>query len=184
MAGPKTELKERAVLKLKEQVEQGISEEELEELLRVYPVWLRDDIALKVLDIYFRIVQWRFLVLAGKTVKLLLTIPKDEIWRAFREKHGDVPYGVFRHKCYKDRWLILDVIVDHETMDIPYQPPFYIIERIDGEVENLDTVDHRFALALWTTRIKDEIYFRFARLIDDILMRVEKEVVTELKPGW
>lgn len=113
----------------------------------------------------FQIITVRMTIPAGVTVDVHIEIPERFVWFMVGDIH-DVPVGVFRHKCTKDGFTVLDMVIHSDNMEIPYTIPFVVEHFLDGEFENISATSQDFKLSIWIAVVRRSYYARLLREIE------------------
>jgi len=113
----------------------------------------------------FQIMTVRMTIPAGETVYVRIDIPDDLVWFMIGDVH-DVPAGVFRHKCVKDGFTVIDMTIRSDNMEMPYTIPFLVEQYLEGEFENLTDTSHNFNLSIWIATVQRKYHARLLREIE------------------
>jgi len=122
----------------------------------------------------------RITVPAGETIYIYVRIPKEHVWFIVEDRHGDIPYNVFKHGCIKDGVEAFPpTLIGADCIEIPYAIPYICKEYLYGTIVNTDTADHVFELSIFYAEVERSYYERLAADA-----RFEEEVEKLIREEW
>jgi len=131
-------------------------------------VRLKDVTKHKKREIYPSHIHYRVPIDPGEEISAVLTVPDGYVYIVPGEIH-DIPSGVFKHRCSKDRMLVLpETLIDGTAMTLNYPEPIMVKKYWEGYVTNTSDSVEVFKLRVPILVVKESI-------IEDLRSEIEIE---------
>jgi len=148
--------------------------------LALPPFRVKDALREKIYRCYMALIKVSFDLAGGEKVVIHIDIPANETWFMVLDKHGDIPFKTFTHKCIKDRVEAFPaLLVSRDNLDLPYPVPFIVEEFVEGIIKNETTVTEHFEMTIYRA-VAPRVYIEWLRR----LIAFEEEVKRLMVEEW
>ena len=118
--------------------------------MAIAPYRIKDALREKVHFVHMSIIKVSFDLDPGEEVAITVDIPPDETWFMVLDKHGDIPYKVFTHRCVKDGFEAFPaLLISRDNIDLPYPIPFIAEKYLYGIIKNVSTSTEHFEMTIY-----------------------------------